>query len=1113
MKYKSGDKIYDELRTAYNMYAVPRLTIDWNMNRYVSVNAYNYPSDDTDGYDIEAYPIESITEPLRPTKGIAKAKIGEGIVSWRYNYPKDPKYYISDTEDVYKYWTSPYRTDSSGVMPLHTDGITTVRPTIVYSGAVHTNKIVIKMENSWATPLDFYVLGKQNEDDATWTTLYHSPNPTDVEANGLNLIDGTLELYLQPDGTWATALNEGNYVEPTIENNNPYQIGRWQVIRFRVDTMGAGYNKKGEVQQYTKNGTQYSTKGANSHFNLIAIEAHLVADFSDRLINDSDDFEMSAQSELYPIGTTTSNQGSFVLANEDNYLNKDNPDSLYHALLEPNAVANLEYVFTIDGTEHKVQQFKMYTDEWSPSTDEGTIEIQFEDYSKFLKEIKPRSMMLKGKPVTEIIWRVLDSVGFNDYEIQNDDKINDHTIPVFWTTGDETVWEVLDGLANATQTAIYFDGYGKLQVRTREAAYRDDAEPDWLLLGQNATDGSGAVADIISLSPDGDLEANTIDVTYKTSKWKTSSNGTPAASKVWTPESDTLVVRSSPLRRNIVSATDDYFYLDQKEAQIWPYAGKVQIDGEIISYEGKRYVYYTGSNGGQKNVAVVKSAAELNSKRGLTPPAYRFKNYITGAFKITERGVWNSDARAHMVDISGWNPKMTIRNGLNTTVYDNPTGMTHHKAQSLLKINTPAKMKNVTDGFFVTYGSPGNTGYKTYGTRLRFNKQASSPHQRGGIGMYQSGSQEDGYFVDLIQSNQLSASARKSRNEVALLLRHDGKWQTLQSGPPVAIAQDIWYDIDVYVSVVGGNHRIVVYVNGSEMLAYTTTNAQTQADSARFSLYARGKSNIDFEYAYGIARSVKEPADDFGFYDLKYGGVRGGQWEREHVYELRTRRRKIKKKKWTKETYRHNDYFFDEFGPYVHEIREFDVKFDPAPVNYAYLFSTNEYAAAPLEFNSTPFGAKFIVANTARYHAVLNGSDSITFGSTNNAVNQVFCVLGQDLIVSDDQTVTKKNNSSITKRGTVESELSSDWLQSKEMANDVGDWMAKHWSAGVDQWTAEIFGNPLIELGDVVGIDYDEQFMDPSTHRYFVTGVQNEFSDGGISTTLSLRRINNADLI
>lgn len=1089
------NEVKDHLRSAYNVQAEPKLTVDWNLNRYSTPTATNTPDEDTHGFDIERFPIESIVEPLRPGKGAAKALVNQATASAGYARPQSARFYVSDTEDKYKYWTSPDTTNGSGVFPLHTDSITTARPRVSYDKVLKANKIVIRLENTWATP-SVHEVRIASTVGGEIGGVIGGANPS------IDLATGTLTLYYNGIG-WVSTKPD------TLVTTNV------AAIEYRVEELGAGYKRNGEKTHYVNRGdieTFIPTSGANSSLNVIAIEAHYEVDMSDRLIGTSDTFDIAEASELYPLGTITSNTATVNLSNHDQLLNRENADSPYAGLLEPNAEFKLEYIFTIGETQHSVAQFKMYSGEWNSSEFVTTVELN--DYSKYLKEIKPNPTLIENKTSTEIVWRILDSVGFTDYSINQEDLVDEAIIPVFWITGEETVWEVLDELSKATQTAIYFDGDGILQVKTREAAFRSTATPDWTLRGE---DSGGELADIIGWSPSGETSVNKVDVRYRTTKWKTNSLGKPAMSKVWEPETDSLVVRSTPIMASL-SSTGDVLHIGKDVVRFWPYESKVQVDGEIIQYKGKKFVYFTYTetvaangtitfSGETRNVVTVNSEEEYKKYNRKTPHRYRHKNHYTGGLAITERGVWNTEPRLHEGEINNWTTKLEIKGKGTPEVTNNPRGFNLNRKDSTVTLNTPKKMKDGNDTYWAFRGGSASTSYKSYGTKFKFNRDEASTTQVAGLCYQLSGARENGYYVQIRLTNKLTGAQRKSVSEVCVYSKVGGVTKLVSKGPAIAIAKGVWYELDVYHSGSGNNQKITVFVNGQLVTTATTTADTAQSESGRFGFFAKGKTNITFEYIYAIARQTsKEPTDDFGFYDLKYGGVRGEAWQREHVWETRTRRIKIRKRKWTKEKYRHNEYVFDEFGPYVHEVREFDVKFDPTPVRFSYLFNTNEWYSVIPEYSANPFGAKFVVANTSRDNAILHGEDSLVYAGSSSPVNQVCVVLGQDLEIADEETVTRKNLSAIRARGEVVAELSSDWIQSKSMARDLAEWMTEHWSEAIDTVEASIFGNPLLETGDVVDVEYALEDMTISTHKYYVTGVRSEFNNG-ISTTLTLRRV------
>lgn len=1087
--------VSNAIRKDYAVNARPRLVAEWNMNRHYSPTAKNIPDEDTDGFDIEVFPIESIVEPIRPSKGILKARTDEALVT-DLDRSGTSRYYSISDNDVYKYWTSPAKTNGSGAFT------TTVRPHIIYDEDVMVNKLVIKIENFWATPSAFTIKTSSVAAPAypgDWTT--RATNPT---------INNKGEITLYWNGTaWSST-------KPSLINPPMTTI---RGVMIDVTAMGAGRDLNGNVTTYHKairSGnnwveTDYNTTGANSFFNLIEISARREVDITEYLISVSDEFDTSEVSNLYPIGTLTSNGGSITLSNiyTDNGVSKvgyfNNDNTPLKGLIQPNVEFDLEYIYTIAGNEYPVQQFHLYGEDFTGQLSEE-VTVSLVDASKHLEAITPPAAMYEDMTVPQLFQRVLDISGFVDWVLDEDDRVVKHIIPVFWIDGEKNTWEILNDLATATQTAIYFDSFGKLQIKTRETAFDKLKSPTWTLRGNNSGD---ELADIISIEDNGEIGANKLTVTYHGTRWDNYNNGTPYMQKVWEPEG-TTVLRSTQLSRTL-NNDDAYFWMPPADARIWPYEGLVQIEGEIIKYAGKRFIYYTGANGATQNTVVVKSQDEHKKYNSKTLPVHRHKNYFDGAFFIpvidgsrdNARGYWNSEKRIHKTDISNYNVRRLFYSGGVALATPLTGGLQHFPGQSLVRLNShPTATGN--DATVAQIGEVGGTGYRYYGTKFKFVKESGLTDQRAGI-IINSRNGDDGYYIEL-QAN-IDTKDRARRNELTIFTQKGGSFGTkmLSAGTEVAVVPDKYYELDVILSNSGSNHVITVMLDGKTMLVANVASAGTdfQANSGRLGMFVRGKTKADFEYLYAVARTEKDPSDDASFFNVKEGGFTGEQFIREWVWGWKTRKKR-KKKKWTKERYRWNQYFFDEFGPIIHEVREFNVTFDPNPVKHSRLYMSNDWDAICTEYNSSPFGARFVLTNVARNNAVVNGEDNLTFGGT-RAVPQILTVIGRVLVIEEAETVVVKDEQSIKERGAVEAELDSQWIQSKTMANDIANWMKSHWSQGLDSLNVTIFGNPLIEIGDIVSIDYSERHLSADTHKYFVVGASTTFSQG-IETELTLHR-------
>jgi hypothetical protein len=144
------------------------------------------------------------------------------------------------------------------------------------------------------------------------------------------------------------------------------------------------------------------------------------------------------------------------------------------------------------------------------------------------------------------------------------------------------------------------------------------------------------------------------------------------------------------------------------------------------------------------------------------------------------------------------------------------------------------------------------------------------------------------------------------------------------------------------------------------------------------------------------------------------------------------------------------------------------------------------------------------LANTARVNAIANGEDTLSFGA-DNPVEQKLLVYGRLVSRDEEQTVTVKNDAAVNRRGTVEVDVTSDWIQSKTAAQEIANWITQNWGGGSDEIKITAFGNPLIQLGDLVAIQYPAKSMTYAKNKYFVVGVENSY-DGGLETNVTLRR-------
>lgn len=1034
-----------------------RVIVEWSHNRYTTptVDNFGYPEADH-AFDLDLYPISSLVAPLRPTAGIMHPRASEGTVAVGFSPSvSTTRSYTVSKDSKYKYWSSPTTSDGAGA-------ISNASPYSLYSTAVKTNKIYLCFENGWAQPSAYTV--QITTDGATWTTVATNP------AIGS---DGTVALYRQANGTWGT----------TVSRDNPLDI---KGIRVNVTSL---------------------TK-TNSYLSMIEMDARYEVDLSPYATTFSLESSVSDNDFVSPLGDITANSGSVVLWNGEQLFNNDNASSPYYGLIDRNAK------FTIDvGVDSSayggsgttwIRQATMYANDWSGAS---TVTVNIQDASKFLQETFPNRTFMQSVTIGQAIWRLLDSVGFNayDYVSTADDDLT--VIDYFWVDGTKTIWETIQELCRTTQSTAYFNENGRLQIVTRQAAFDKSKSVAWTFdYNQNGS----KQPDIADLNVTGQYEANHVIIRYKPTTLAQDDQNRPISEIVWQPGSEatfidgsstantdqTITLRCSPLAQ-AMDSSQMYFYLSSQNALIWPYNGIVNIGGELIKYDGKEY-WYIDANGVWQTQVLHSVDEQRTVDNTKSHPTYFWRNFYSGKMIVTERGYDFTTAISHDIATPQWSTGYIGTAGGTQNSWTG--GINHIVSDGVLRIQTGPYV-----GSQMFYTCPRSTTMTTtpvnIGTRIRFPSSIKGTEESAGFFWYANSDTTDMYAVSICSTNHLSIANRRTfANEVRVMKRHGGTWTSLNGGGrALLVGEDTWYDVQVSIS---GN-TFSVYVNGQLVLQGQDNSLLTATNS--MGVYVSGNTVAEFQY-FWAADSNYTPDNDIdnsSFLDLINGGYYSNETYSTIAYYS-------KKKNWrrgnktTDQKAALGQRFLDEFGNLVHEVREYRVDFDKFPVLYSSLYLSNTSQVVVDEYFGNPFGASFIVANASRETAVISGDDSTTFGS-DNTVQQKLLITGRTIQQAAEKQYEVKNSQAIAARGDISLDISSDWIQSEAAAKALGDWIVNNWSDPADTVGLSSFANPLLQIGDLVAVNYPLRNMTAATHKFWVIGINQAWSDG-LKTTYTIRR-------
>ena len=385
-----------------------------------------------------------------------------------------------------------------------------------------------------------------------------------------------------------------------------------------------------------------------------------------------------------------------------------------------------------------------------------------------------------------------------------------------------------------------------------------------------------------------------------------------------------------------------------------------------------------------------------------------------------------------------------------------------------------------------------STGYKKYsfGTGILFASTLDEPTSGGGIGFFTNSTGTNGYFIELQtdQSNKdlkdKSLKIYKVVNTKKIYLQDS---QDKDSGKLLGgVLTSALYKIDIDVTIDTGVTAIDVYVNNfkvtavdTEVVGATDPKKKLVAPTPNIALFSiLHTTAFDYVYANPVSATQITDAASRRSYDGQYSTSTIDFTFGEKVAEnFNSPDNKLS--------------YLEEFGKTVREIRYVKANFSqPAAIPL--------YASTGINKFATILGSKF--SNHSAEIFVINNASS--FIPLSNGNEQQFFVLGNYVDSGSQHEYTE----TISDSGIIEpATFQSFWIQSESDAKALYGWIKDQWSNQQQSINMEIFGNPAIEVGDIITVNYPKNDLD-GTKKFLVTNVTTSFEEG-VSTSITARSI------
>jgi hypothetical protein len=270
----------------------------------------------------------------------------------------------------------------------------------------------------------------------------------------------------------------------------------------------------------------------NTPLELIELSPRLSANLTDRLIEYNVQKVLSDMtSSALPVGKLMSSIGSVRLFDEDQAFNINNQwDETSGSIISKYVQKNIKFVFyeaieNVNNINYYIPIKYLYS-EGIPQTDQttSTINITLKDFYFHLESMPAPEMLITEASLSQAVAILLDSIGFSNYVFKRISGAKDPVIPFFFIAPNQNVAEVLNQIAIATQSAMFFDEYNNFVVMTKEYLMNDDnsRQTNFILYGSNdpQVDGinenitTGDLPNIISISSQDQKVYNAGSINY-----------------------------------------------------------------------------------------------------------------------------------------------------------------------------------------------------------------------------------------------------------------------------------------------------------------------------------------------------------------------------------------------------------------------------------------------------------------------------------------------------------------------------------------------------------------------------------------------------------------------
>jgi hypothetical protein len=209
----------------------------------------------------------------------------------------------------------------------------------------------------------------------------------------------------------------------------------------------------------------------NTTFDLIEMSPRLVVDLTEKTM----DFSIKkVASDIgntgIPVGQLLASTGTLNIFDYDEAFNYQNTDSIIYNTISQNVqIKFYESILDANGFDYHVPLKTMYIEGFPKTNSEDRkISLTLRDLYFYFETAMAPQTLLRNVSLSAAVSMLLDSIGFTNYYFKRTSTEKEDILPYFFIAPDTNVAQVLNDLADSTQTAMFFDEYNNLICMSKD---------------------------------------------------------------------------------------------------------------------------------------------------------------------------------------------------------------------------------------------------------------------------------------------------------------------------------------------------------------------------------------------------------------------------------------------------------------------------------------------------------------------------------------------------------------------------------------------------------------------------------------------------------------------